>query len=228
MYQIADTEQAAKAGALTDESTRMEQAAQVMTVENDDDYARTGEVIKTIKTMTQTITDFWEPMRSTAYATYKGITDAKKAMLDPLEKAEKTLKSKMSAYIVDKERRAQEEAERLRALAKAEAEKKMTEAFEAQQRGDLDAMDAAMAEAEVMSEATIVPQVAETKTAGVSRKKTYTVKVVDAAAVPVEVAGVVIRPIDEKALLKLAKATDGQIKVPGVVFETAYEIAVRK
>ena len=63
---------------------------------------------------------------------------------------------------------------------------------------------------------------------GVSTTKTWKITKVDSAAVPTHVQGVEIRPVDEKAVLRLIKATKGAIKIPGITYEEDVTVSVRK
>ena len=62
-----------------------------------------------------------------AKATYDDILARKKQMLDPLESAEKILKSKMSAYSMEKEKKRKAQEEAMRKLAEQEMARKLEE-----------------------------------------------------------------------------------------------------
>ena len=42
-----------------------------------------------------------------------------------------------------------------------------------------------------------------------------------------ELAGVLLRPVDEKAALRLIRATKGTIKIPGIEYEETYSVSIR-
>jgi len=135
----------------------------------------------------------------------------------------------MSDYKREKERQRRQQEEEMRRMAKLEAERKLSEAVAADAVGDAEAAEAAMAEADVMSGVaeTGVVAVAAVKVKGVSTRKSWKITSVDKELVPVTVAGVEIRPVDEKAVLRLIKASKGQITIPGVKFEEVPVISVR-
>lgn len=208
----------------------IEQKAESVVVNNDVDFAYAGELTKQVKQMQSKVTDYWEPMRKSTYEAYKSVTDHKKEMLDPLTAAEKILKKKMGAYTLEKERERREREEELRRQAEAEMNRKLEEAAQAEKVGDTLGMEMAMTEAEVMETVanTAVLKPEPTVTKGVSAQKTWKITKVDPAVVPTNVMGVEIRPVDEKAVLRLIKATKGAIQIPGITFEEDVSISVRK
>lgn len=207
----------------------IEQQAEDVVVDSDDGFAYAGELTKQVKQMQSKVTDYWEPMRKSTYDAYKSVTDHKKEMLDPLASAEKILKKKMGAYTLQKERERREREEELRRQAEAEMNRKLEEAAKAESEGDAFGAEMAMTEAEVMENvattAVIKPSAPVMK--GVSTSKTWKITKVDSATVPTHVQGVEIRPVDEKAVLRLIKATKGAIKIPGITFEEDVTISVR-
>lgn len=207
----------------------IEQQAEDVVVDSDDGFAYAGELTKQVKQMQSKVTDYWEPMRKSTYDAYKSVTDHKKEMLDPLASAEKILKKKMGAYTLQKERERREREEELRRQAEAEMNRKLEEAAKAESEGDAFGAEMAMTEAEVMENvattAVIKPSAPVMK--GVSTSKTWKITKVDSAIVPTHIQGVEIRPVDEKAVLRLIKATKGAIKIPGITFEEDVTISVR-
>lgn len=207
----------------------IEQKAESVVVNSDDGFAYAGELTKQVKQMQAKVTDYWEPMRKTTYEAYKSVTDHKKEMLDPLASAEKILKKKMGAYTLQKEKERREREEELRRQAEAEMNRKLEEAAKAESAGDAFGAEMAMTEAEVMENvattATIKTEAPAAK--GVSTSKTWKITHIDSLEVPTHVQGVEIRPVDEKAVLRLIKATKGKIQIPGVTYEEDVTISVR-
>lgn len=223
---VLDTAEQEKLG---EEVSLIEQQVSAVEIRNDNEYAAAGELTRQVKTMQKNVNDYWEPMRVSTYEAYKSVTDHKKEMLTPLEKAEKILKSKMADYTMEQERKRREQEEAMRRLAQAETEKKLNEAIEAEKAGDTEKAEAAMTEAEVMQSVAVggmIPSQAP-KAAGVSQSKTWAIKSIDASKVPVEIFGAVLRPVDEKAVLALIKATKGTIQIPGVEYEQTVSISIR-
>ncbi len=211
------------------EVSTYELKAQSIVVESDNDFAAAGELTKQIKLLQKKVEDYWEPMRATAYDAYQTVLGKKKEMIDPMKKAEKILKDKMAAFTIIQERERRKQEAELRRQAQEEAEKKLKEAVEAETSGDAVMAEYAMAEAEVMAEAALSISIERqpAKTDGVSRTKSWEITGIDESKVPISVGGAVIRPVDEKAILRLIKASKGQIAIPGVEYKETYNISVR-
>lgn len=121
---------------LNNEVITIETRASRVAVNTDEDYSKACEYVKTIKTMQQQVSDYWEPMRVSAKKAYDDVLAHKKAMTDPLMNAEKILKGKLTSYL-DRKRREEEERRReLEEKARQEAAAKLTEAEEAEKRGE--------------------------------------------------------------------------------------------
>lgn len=207
----------------------IEQNADNTIVATDEDYAAAAELTADIKRMQKKVTDYWEPMRKSTYTAYQDVMAHKKEMLDPLEAAEKTLKKKMGAYTLEKERQRKAAEEEMRRLAQQEVDKKLDEAAEAEKNGDSNAYEMAMAEAEVMDVASATGGITSQapKAKGVSQSKTWKITKIDSAVVPVNFSGMELRPVDEKLVLQLIKASKGKIQIPGVTYEEDVVISVR-
>lgn len=211
------------------EVSLMETQASAVVVASEADYSAAGDLIKTIKAMQKQVKDYWDPLRVAAKKTYDDVLAKKKAMLDPLEAAEKILKGKMGGYVLEQERKRKKQEEAMRKLAQAEIDRKLDEAVTAETNGNAMGVEFAMAEAEVMqgiAEAGSIPS-QKPKTDGVSTSKAWVIKSIDASKVPVSLCGAIIRPVDEKAVLALIKATKGSIQIPGIEFEEYVTISVR-
>ena len=216
-------------GDLKREVTLAEQHAQSVTVASDDEYASAGEFTKSVKKMQKKVKEYWEPLRVSAKATYDDILARKKQMLDPLESAEKILKSKMSAYSMEKEKKRKAQEEAMRKLAEQEMARKLEEAAKAEAAGDSLGAEYAMAEAEVMEDVSISGGIRSQapKANGVSQSKTWKITSIDSSLVPVTFSGVEIRPVDEKAVMRLIKESKGTISIPGVQYEETVSISIR-
>lgn len=211
------------------EVSKIERDAMELTISTDADFALAGDAVKAVKAAQKRVEEYWEPMRASTYSAYKAVTDHKKAMTDPLKKAEGILKTKMGEYQAMKERQRREKEEELRRLAMEEARRKLDEAKEAKANGDEFSADYALAEAEALGAMADTVHVAlpETKVDGIAQKKAWTVKNIDLSKLPCEFAGVMIRPADEKAIMRLIRASKGTIKIPGVEYEETVSFAVK-
>ena len=213
---------------LDQEVSLIEQRASSVVIASDSDFAAAGEMTRQVKDMQKQVTEYWEPMRKSTYDAYTAVNQHKKDMLDPLAKAERILKQKMGAYSKEQERIRREQEEAMRKAAEAEMARKLEEAEEAESRGDAVGAEMAMAEAEV-AEGIVVGgvQPKAPKVKGVTQTKTWKITGIDHEKVPVNFAGMELRPVDEKLVLQLIKTSKGKIVIPGVTYEEDVIIGIR-
>lgn len=214
---------------LSNEVSRVEQAALSVEIIDETTYQAAGELLTEIKAQQKSVKDFFEPMRKSTYEAYQAVLSRKSSMDTPLGNAEKILKKKMGDYIQQEEKKRIAHEKAMKDAAKKASEEKFAEAVDAEANGDQAGAEFALAEAEIYDDMTaIVPATpAAPKAKGVSSSKTWKITSIDNSKVPDEVSGVLIRPVDEKAVLRLIKASGGQIKIPGVVYEQAVTISAR-
>ena len=100
----------------------------------------------------------------------------------------------------------------------------------AEATGDALGAEMAMMEAEVMDDAAAVATVhlAAPKTKGISSRKGWEITGIDPDKVPVTLNGVVIRPVDEKAVMALIKASKGTIQIPGITYRETAIISTKR
>lgn len=207
---------------LTNEISAVEENALRAVVSDDASYEMAAEYVKEVKRTQKRVTDYWEPLRVDAKKSYDNVLARKKEMLSPLESAEKILRGKIDAYLKAKEEERRRREEEMRRLAREEMERKLEEAARAEAKGDAVGAEFAIIEAEIMDDVYQNSKPVEytpPKAKGVSVRKDWEITGIDPSKVPVEIAGAVIRPVDEKLVLKLIRATKGAIEIPGIRFE---------
>lgn len=210
------------------EISAVEQMASAIEVHNDEQYKTAGEFLKDLKRRQKEIEKKIEPFWRKSYEAYKEVNAFKSEALNPFKEAEKTTKDKMASYMMEVERRKREEEARIRELAKAEMEAKMREAEEASLIGDDEGAEIARAEASVMESAmSTTVEVAKPTVGGVGQRKDWEIVSIDPEAVPISVAGVEIRPVDEKAVIALIRGTKGKVSIPGVRYREKVTVTVR-
>ena len=150
-------------------------------------------------------------------------------MLKPLQEAEKNLKRGMKNYYQEKERKRLELEAKLRREAEEERERKLNEAAELETAGEKEAAEAALLDAQVTEEIAVNTSViAEpVRTKGVTNTKDWEIQSIDKEKVPVVFAGMEIRPVDEKAITRLIRASKGTIQIPGVTYKEIIKISIR-
>lgn len=209
--------------------TKTEEIANNIVIANDNDYEYAAEQVKVVKGAVKTVEEYWEPMRLSAYGAYQSVLEHKKEMIDPLKNAEKIIKTKISGYLKAKEEERRRKEEELRRLAMIEAEKKMAEAMEAEVAGDVTGAEIAMEEAVIMESVaeTAVVYKQEKSVKGVSKTKAWQITSIDAENVPISLSGMTLRPVDEKAVMRLIKASGGTVNIPGIKYEETVNVRVR-
>lgn len=209
--------------------SEIEQLANAIVITNNADYQEASNICAQVKTTKQNVVDYWEPIRKPAYDAYNTILKHKKDMTDPLDKAEKTIKAKMVDYNnkMELERRIAEA--NAKKAAQAEVDRLLEEAQKALDNGDTARAEELFAEADMYDVTSTTLTVAGNKPTanGSYTTKTWEIKSIDPTKVPVNFNGVEIRPVDEAAVLKLVKASKGQIQIPGIEIEETCTVAVR-
>lgn len=198
------------------EVSDIEAHAGAFTIRSDADYQRAGEFGRTLKQKASEVTQFFKPMKDSAYQAHKAVCDREKAMLAPLRDAEQIIKKAMQEYLAAQEQKRKEQEEAARKAALEESDRKLAEAIELEKSGDMEAAAAAMTDAEIMDKASryaVAPQT-KPKAQGVSTSRDWEIVSIDSKSVPLAVAGVEIRPIDRAAVMRLIRLSDGQIEIP--------------
>lgn len=215
--------------ALKTEAISLEVRADALSVTNDEEYQDAAEFLKTLKDQAGKVKDFFKPLKDAAHKAHKEVCDREKQMLDPLTKAEVVIKKAVGEYLAEQERKRKAAEERARQAAKAEADRRLAEAIALENQGRMEEAAAAVEEAEIIDSATIAVPVAPTKKVkGVSSSKDWELVSVDDSKVPVDVAGTVIRPVDQGAIMRLIRASKGTIKIPGVTYKEIMKMSVRR
>lgn len=215
---------------LTRDVTDIEFKAESMVIQSDTDYATAGEFGKMLKKKASQVTTFFKPMKDSAYQAHKAVCDREKAMLAPLRNAEKIVKQTMSTYVAEQERKRREAEEAVRRAAEAERERKIQEASDLEAAGDSEGAETAFEEAAIMDDAAsyaVVPAAVTPKVVGVSTSKDWEIVQIDPKLVPLTVAGVEIRPVDQTAVMRLIRASKGQIEISGITYRQVAKMSFR-
>lgn len=215
---------------LATEVTDIEVRAESLLVTDDQQYTEAGEFGVLLKQKMAEVTAFFAPMKKAAHDAHKQVCDREKQMLAPLKNAESILKKSMGAYAMQKERERREAEEAARRLAQEEADRKLEEAIKAEASGDKAASNAAMADATIADSASrMVTVESDTpKAKGVSYQKDWEITDIDLSKVPTSIAGVLIRPVDTAAVMKLIRASKGAIQIEGITYRETAKMSFRR
>lgn len=210
--------------------TDIEIRAEGLVVSNDDEYKEAGELGRLLKAKMAEVTEFFAPMKKSAHDAHKQVCDREKQMLSPLKNAEAVLKKSMGAYALKKEQERKAAEEAARRLAQEEAERKLQASIDAEASGNVEAAKAAMLDAEIADNASRMVSMPEQKlkAEGVGTQKDWEITAIDASKVPVSLAGMVIRPVDEAAVMKLIRASKGTIQIEGISYQETIKMSFRR
>lgn len=216
--------------ALSQSVSEVEKMAASIIINSDDDYKRAAEFGRMLKQRNAEVTEFFAPMKKSAHEAHKNICDREKAMLDPLKKAEATVKSIMSSWVMEQERIRKAEEERLRKQAEEEAARKFEEAIKLEEQGKSKEAEAAASTAAVID--TVAKNIAvvsdKPKADGVSTSKDWEITCIDSNVVPCSFGGINIRPVDTAAIKRLIKASNGTVEIPGVEYKAVARMTFRR
>ena len=221
--QVATPEEAE----IKDSVTNVERMASEIVIKSDEDLQNAVDFVKTIKESASKVTEFFKPMKDSAYKAHKSVCDREKGMLKPLQAAEK---AKIGDWTREQERiRLEKEAE-MRRQAEAESVRKLEEAARLEAEGKNEEAETALQDAQYTEEAAknMTVTAAAPKASGLSTQKAWEITGVDASKVPVEINGIEIRPVDTGAVMKLIKMSKGKAVIPGITYRETTQVSVRR
>ena len=208
-------------------ATQYSLQAEALTCGTEEEYKNVAEFGREIKRTLSAVVELFKPMKDSAYQAHKSVCDREKEMLAPLKQAEKTIKGLIAAYteeVAKRQRQAEEAAHR---AATEEAERLLEAAIYAEGQGDAAGADLVLEQAEYAAMFAPVIYGEQAKASGISTAKDYEIVSVNEAVVPILVGGSVIRPVDEKAVLRLIRESKGSALIPGVEYREVQKISIR-
>jgi hypothetical protein len=184
--------------------------ANAIIIKSNEDYARAGQLLITIKGIRKKIEDTFKPIKQKMDAAKKEVLDQEKAADAPLAKAEGIIKPRIAAWNAEQERIRKEEEDRLREIArKEEEERQLQEAILAEQSGNK-AEAQAIIEAPVYIPPVVVPKTVQ-KLVGVSFTKQWKFRIVDESKIPRD-----FLKVDEVKIGGYVRSMKNAGNIPGV------------
>jgi hypothetical protein len=186
---------------------------------------RTGalEICKKIKEQKNAVVSHFADIKSKAHSAWKAIVAKEKSYTDRLDAVERKIKSAVLVYDRAQEEIRRAEQRRLQAEAdeRARRERERLEK-EAARLKTPELKEERLAQAQaIVAPVVEVAQIAP-KVEGVSTRKTWKARVIDAGQVPRE-----FMTVNETALNAYARATKGKMPVAGVEFYEEESLSVR-
>lgn len=185
-----------------------------ITVTDQASYEAAGEILREIAARKKAIKDKFAEPKKTAAAAHKAICNLENELLANVTARESEIRQKMTVFWQAEQQRIAAEQERKR----KEAEEMARIAMEAEASGDTETAAEAVAIAAV-TEASVTEA---PKAAGVSMREVWEAVVTDKSKVPLE-----YMEVNMSALNAVARATKGQIKIPGISFEKRCSAVVK-
>lgn len=208
------------------EGTLMVKRVTGLTITNDEEYERGGDILKDIKTRVKAVKEYWKGPKEAANAAHKELVAKEAQMLKPLTEAESIIKNAMLAYTTEVERKRREAEEAARKAREAEVKRLEAIAAMAEEQGDADTAEIMRDMAEEVPIGEIAAE-AKPTAKGVSVRTTWKARVTDPKLVPAYFDGMELRTINMAALNSLAKWRNGEAKIPGVEFYQDSTMSVR-
>lgn len=204
--------------------------AKELVVSNELQHGIGLEVLKGLAIAEKRVKDLFAESKDLAHKAHKAITEAEKKMLLPIAEARQIVQTKCLKYQAIERQKAEVEQRRLQEEArKAEEERQLLDAIEAEKAGDKTAAEQIIAAPIAVPVVKVEAQVA--KVAGVTSRVYYRCKVVSlidlvkyVAQNPNEIA---LIQADETALRKRAESMKDGFKLPGCELDKQDSLSVK-
>jgi len=219
---------------VSSEAEEVVERANGLVISNEKSAEEASNAIRAIKAMVAEAKKVFADPKKKAYEAHQSIVKAEKGIIDPLNRAEKTIKQKVATWMIDRERAAKAEQMRLEAEARRQAQ----EQAEAEAKA-IESVDSATARAIRSTVGGIggssVPTVhveQPAKPAGVSTRTLHRARNYDLIATIMWVAEdpdarAPWLTFNQSHANDVATTTKGGMVVPGVEFYTDTSVAVR-
>jgi len=212
---------------VVDETTKREiddfsSWAMSIEVHNAEEKAAVLDVIREAKRQRRAIDEIFDASIKSAFDLHRGLLAKKKSFTDILDEAEKKGKAAIIRFDTEQERERRAEEARLQAEADAKAQKEReTLEKKALKLKTPELREARLAEA-AQTMAPLIVLDAPEKSAGVSTRKTWKARVINAALVPRD-----FLIVDDRKLQEFARTTSGRAPVRGVEFYEEASLAIK-
>lgn len=215
------TIEAPETGQLVAQGADLIAQAEALVVDSPESYAVAGVAVVEVKGVRKRIAALFKDAVGKAHQAHRAMCSLRDQVDNVPKNAETILKKKLGDYDREEERKRREEEERLRELARVQAEERqLAEAIGLEAAGKPE--EAAEIIAEEIAAPVVVLAPTTPKLAGVSRREHWKHRIVDAAKIP--------RPFlmpDDKAIAAFARSMKSKAVMDGVEFYSDHDISVR-
>lgn len=208
--------------------------AEALIVKTQEDSVSAQTLLKEIKQKAKSANEKIEPSVKAAHSAWKKIKDLQNSIIEPLERAERLIKSKVVAFETEQERKRQAEIRKAQAEADEKARKERDKLAEkariAAEQGKIEKAEALAEQAEAVVAAPVFTPPAMPKQEGTSFKSNWKAEVTDKLALmkyAVETGNLPFFEVNQTVINQLAKATKGVMQIPGIKFTEEKVMSVR-
>ena len=206
--------------------------AQSLTVATSDDANSAMSKLSEIKRIRKSVCDWFAPMKKAASEAHKAIVAREKEITDVADEAERIAKGKVLSWQQAEARRAAAEQAKLQAEADERARKERERLEKEAAKLKTPELRQERLEAAAAVVAPVVTIAASTATAaGTSTRKTWKAEIVDIGklieAAPGNATAASLLVFNEQAANAFARATKGNVAIPGVKFIEVESLSVR-
>lgn len=216
---------------LREQATGLVRVAEELAVATKADADVAVRLLANIKAVRKQWTDYWGPVKESAHNAWKGIVGKEKEGTDICDRADATVRSKVSAWQVRERAKAEAEQRRLQAEADERARKERERAEkEAAKLKTPELREQRLQEGAAIQAPAVT--VAVPTMAGAGMRSTWKAEAVDmaaliAAAVPGSVAASLLM-VNQRAADAFARSTKGAVPVPGIKFLEVAGVSLNK
>jgi hypothetical protein len=195
--------------------------ARALRISTQDEFDVAGSFVRRIKDTQKRVDDIFDPAIEAAHKSHKAALAAKKKVREPLDQAERAIKSSISVFLAEEERKRRIEERRLAEAARAEEEeRRLQEAIDLERAGHTEEADEVLAAPAAFTAPVVLPT--PPKAAGISSRQVWKYRVISEFAIP----RAFMTP-DHARLAEYARAMGPSANVPGIEFYSETAVSVR-
>jgi hypothetical protein len=208
-----------------------------ITVSDSEDYEMACSFLTLIATRKKQVGETFDPIVAKAHSTWKEACAQREKFLSPLNVAEQTVKSKVTSWRIDEEKKRREEEARLQQIAKQEQdERALAEAAQLEANGEKELADIVLQEAASAPAPVVVAPVTVPKQDGIAKKTNWKwrykngessalIAMVKAAAADPRLIGYLC--FNETAVGATVRAQKSMTHIPGIETYPEESVSVR-